>query len=687
MSRLLVELRTLQALSGHEKCRIDLLGGFRLVVGPYVPRLKNRKSQALIAYLALCPNYRETRQRLAGLLWSESDEVHARASLRQTLRDLRVLTAEHRIDLLDLSTDMVSLKVENATVDVHRVLDLQPDASPDRTLLATRRIFETLLLGFEDVDPAFQVWLQIQRQSLHDQLRHGLEERIADEHLATAHRRASAEALANLDPTHEAACEHLMLEAASRGDVAGALKLYKALWELLDREYEVEPSRRLQALIVALKSGQPDAPWADAGEAAEALPPQHTPLQRLPILVREFSQHGIEPSMAHIPEGFRHELIGRLVRFREWLVFDGSESVGADQAVRASVRIFVIDGHVYPNRDGLGITLTLRDRDSGQYSWTSRHSISLEQWWETLHKIVRELAVAVQANISNERLARLSPSPSAYPPDIFDRWLLGQSLGSSWRPDEEEQAGDVFRSILREAPGFAPAYSSLVQLLNARHLVFPGVMRSRQREREALALALKAVKLDAFDSRAQLCLAWSHALNDQFDDAIYRFRLAHELNDADPWTLISAAQGLAFCAEDGAARQLADQLLGLGLGASRLQWGYLVGTRYLARDYAGCVEAATNAADAILNLGGWKAAALARLGRVKEARAAASSFVAKVEAGWVGSSHAGPRQVATWLLHSFPIRHTAAWEDFRLGLQLAGLPVDDDRPALRIRPE
>ena len=52
--------------------------------------LDPEKARAALAYIALSEGRRETRERLVGLLWSESGEDKARASLRQTLRDLRV---------------------------------------------------------------------------------------------------------------------------------------------------------------------------------------------------------------------------------------------------------------------------------------------------------------------------------------------------------------------------------------------------------------------------------------------------------------------------------------------------------------------------------------------------------------------------------------------------------------------
>ena len=56
-------------------------------------------------------------------------------------------------------------------------------------------------------------------------------------------RREIAASIANLDPTHEHACCYLMQTHAEEGDVAGALRIYEALWDWLDRDYGMEPSR------------------------------------------------------------------------------------------------------------------------------------------------------------------------------------------------------------------------------------------------------------------------------------------------------------------------------------------------------------------------------------------------------------------------------------------------------------
>ena len=47
---------------------------------------------------------------------------------------------------------------------------------------------------------------------------------------------------------------------AEEGDVAGALRIYKALWNLLDRDYGMEPSPATEELVAQIKLGAFERP-------------------------------------------------------------------------------------------------------------------------------------------------------------------------------------------------------------------------------------------------------------------------------------------------------------------------------------------------------------------------------------------------------------------------------------------
>ncbi len=66
--------------------RLYLFGGFRLENAEgEVLSISLRKAEALLAYLAMAPGKTASREKLATLLWGESDQHRARQSLRQAL--------------------------------------------------------------------------------------------------------------------------------------------------------------------------------------------------------------------------------------------------------------------------------------------------------------------------------------------------------------------------------------------------------------------------------------------------------------------------------------------------------------------------------------------------------------------------------------------------------------------------
>jgi tetratricopeptide (TPR) repeat protein len=192
------------------------------------------------------------------------------------------------------------------------------------------------------------------------------------------------------------------------------------------------------------------------------------------------------------------------------------------------------------------------------------------------------------------------------------------------------EASDIFHRIIDEAPTFASAYSSLVQIANARHLIFPGIYRSDSLSEESLTLAKQAVSIDPLSSRAHLCLAWSHMLRSEFDQAEFRYALARDLNENDTWTLVSSGQGLAFAGRHTQAQGFSDEALLLNSHLSPVEWGYQVGTRFLCGDYEMAYQAAEKAGDVTPNLPAWKAASLLYLDRPEEALAEGQRFLGPI---------------------------------------------------------
>src|SRR6185312_11262505 len=530
---------------------LSVFGAVRATVGTHEVRIRSRKSRAVLAYLALNDSGQETRERLVGLLWSESEEEKARANLRQVLHELRA--ALERAGYSGLRAERQTLELDRGTfgVDLHDVLHWAEHHRAHDSVLDQPRIADRLLQDFEDLDPAFRVWLLAKRQTVQDRLVRHLENGLRSEGVERNERLRLAEALISLDPTHEEACRTVMRIRAEEGDVGTALKVYAALWHVLGDEYDQEPSAATQQLVSEIKQGvydeavpsppapapppsRPPAPAAPPRQAdtedvgiAQVVIPAPAPVSpsptvptfiRMALQVEPFGINGVSGDRAHLVEGFRHHLIACLVRFREWYVTDGPADPGPEPVRQGVSARYAVGATAYQAGNAINLVLTLREMTGGIFVWSDRFELTLDNWFEAQQRIVRRIAMSLNVQLSTERLMRL-----AYEPDVslqvYDKWLRGQALIRNFSPDNWNRAAQIFGEAIQEAPDFSPAYSSLAQMNNSVHIIHPGVMRDRGNEARTLSLARKAVALDPVDSREQICMGWSLALAKHYAQA------------------------------------------------------------------------------------------------------------------------------------------------------------------------
>ena len=217
--------------------------------------LSSRKAKALLAYLALAPSGRETRDRLVGLLWSETEGAKARASLRQLLHGLHKTFQAECLSGLSIDNSRVGLDKSAFLTDLDSAGTSIDRGDPADALVSEPRITDTLLSGYEDVDPCFGAWLTTKRERVRQNLIRRLEAQLYLKPRRVEAVKRVAHALFQVDPTHETACQQVMCACVASGNIGGALAAYKQLWERLEQEYDVEPSKATQELIVAIRSG------------------------------------------------------------------------------------------------------------------------------------------------------------------------------------------------------------------------------------------------------------------------------------------------------------------------------------------------------------------------------------------------------------------------------------------------
>jgi hypothetical protein len=218
-------------------------------------------------------------------------------------------------------------------------------------------------------------------------------------------------------------------------------------------------------------------------------------------------------------------------------------------------------------------------------------------------------------------------------------------------------------------------FSALAQLDNVESMLRPGVFRTASATHSAIQNARMAVQLDALDSRAHLALGWAYAFAWDFEAAMPHMRLAVALNESDPWPHISTA---LFWTLVNNADLSAEGIRMFTLRSRSMTVAaaiYLAQIHFLNRDFELALTLMNSLGTVAPTLAGWKAAAMAHLGHLSEARQTAQDFLTRCRAQWTGASEPSDENIVAWLLQAHPFCHFPHWASMREGLKRSQLLV------------
>lgn len=230
-----------------------------------------KKSQALLAYLAMKPSQHVSREKLAGLLWSSTGPDQARQSLRQTLSTVRKELSQiaPKQKVLVEEGDLLSLD-RSVSCDVAEFESLIAAGTEEALRTAADLYRGDFLDGFTINEERFDQFVIGERDRLHRlalrahaQLVDLLSRRGAlDEAIGTAQRSLRLDILQ--EPMHRT----LMRLYLQSGDIVEALQQFETCAKVLKRELRIEPDAETKALqreILQVRShrGDHDARPAD----------------------------------------------------------------------------------------------------------------------------------------------------------------------------------------------------------------------------------------------------------------------------------------------------------------------------------------------------------------------------------------------------------------------------------------
>lgn len=644
--------------------RITLTGSPTIHVGEQAVACPSRKGVAVLVYLIAQPAGQADRDMLAGLLWGDQPGDQARTNLRQALWRLKRTLGKAGFDGLTAGRVTISIAPGSASFDIDDMTATQPESLGADVLDRVAAMESCHFLdGFDDLSPSFDIWLRSQRQAWAERIFAALDDGSADKGAPIARRLTMARARMRLDPTNEDVCRRFMALSLEAGDTGGALSAYQRLWDVLDEEFGMEPSATTQALAVRIKLDEDGAQPVTSRRSTTML---H---------LAAFDMTAFDGERINFGGYLEHEIAGALSRFRDLEVV----RVAADQATDVKDG-YVLRGAMAPEGDGIFLTANLENCTTGAMVWSERREMPRTQIFSDLLLAGKRFAASAQRQIAAHRLVQTATTPEVEPHPIADQWRQAQELFRDFRPPAWRAAEGKLRAIIDNAPRFSAAYSALAQLENTRHLALTGCPRSADAHTRARELGRRAVELDPSDSRSHLAHGWAHALSGDHDMTIRACGRAAELNDADAWTLTSAALAAAFSGEMNEAERLDAAAMSLADNLTPAHWGYLGTARFVREDFEAAVLAFDHAGDVITNLAAWRAAALAHLDRMDEAAASLANFHTLAADGWTGDGPATPAAIGAWFEEAFPLKRDASLKLLTDGLSRARSAGIDDQP-------
>lgn len=265
---------------------LRLLGGFQLTSADgetiNIPR---RKGVALLAFLAVTVGSVIARDKLASLLWGQSEQRQARQSLRQILRTLSQDLSNDGARILRLDGQMVSLDADHVRVDVleFETLIARGDV---KSLAAAAGLYRGEFLAELSTDePDFEEWLGHSRSRFRDLAVQGLARLVeqccvvGDIDLAVE----SANHVLRIDPFREDIHRRLMRMYLARGMRAAALAQYRECESILRRELGIAPDDKTLHLYNEVLSRR--EVLHTSGDGGHPLPTAATKQNPAPLLV------------------------------------------------------------------------------------------------------------------------------------------------------------------------------------------------------------------------------------------------------------------------------------------------------------------------------------------------------------------------------------------------------------------
>lgn len=406
------QIRQLRSAEGAAGLRICLMGPLTVENDGKPLAIASRKARALLGYLVQRKGLETARSTLAGLLWGERSEAQARASLRQTLSELRGALASSSQGPIIANKESVAWAPGSAWIDTRELASAvasEDEAGLREAALLLRGEF---LEGLSIDETPFEHWLASERERfrrlasiLHSRLMDRAQE-SGDIEAALSH----GLKLISFDPLQEQIHRSLMRLYTAQGRHDAALAQYERCKSELLNQLGVQPEAETETLARSIRASRRGGPAKVETQA----PPSPTLPDKPSIAVLPFTNLTSDREQEFFADGMTEDIIGALSRIRDLFVISRSSSfIYKNQAIRAEdaarelgVR-HILEGSVRVSRSRVRVAAKLIDGLSGGHVWADRYEGDLGDIFAVQDEITQNIALAMQVKLTHGESIRL----------------------------------------------------------------------------------------------------------------------------------------------------------------------------------------------------------------------------------------------------------------------------------------
>jgi len=508
---------------------LRLLGGFDLLLlssGEKVSSLGKRE-RVLLAFLALSPNCRASRLKLAALLWGDASDETATDNLRTSVFNLRKALGDNKHRIIARDGDDIVLDANSFEIDAVAFRRLVGQSGRNEMEAAAKLYAGDFLNGLNIDSEDFETWRREEQTRFRDQTIDVLT-RLMKQCTGSGDTEAAVKAgtrLLEIEPLHEPAVCMLMRLYAESGRRSAAIDQYRRLSGGLRAELDAEPEAETRAVFAALSRGErvratgaadvkPEvAPasartertrqrsavsiysWSGASIAAVAVllgilfqfgswevtstRPQaaiETPQDAssttggISVAVLPFANLSGDASQAFLSDGMTEELITALARVPDLRVV-ARESVFQLKGQNSDIGTisqqlhapYVIAGSVRRSGNRVRVTAQLIKADDGRHIWADSYDRELTDLFTIQEEIARSIAGELRVPLGLREGKRLVSNRTEDTASYYD-YLRAKALFRARGLARLTEAARLLEQVVARNPNFAPAWALMAEV-------------------------------------------------------------------------------------------------------------------------------------------------------------------------------------------------------------------------------